>query len=405
MYSWSFGDQTTGSGAKVDHNYTAGVYNVQLTVFDNNGNGDVMTQTVTIGSVVTNIPPKALFIATVNGLKVDVVATGSVDSDGTIVSYAWNWGYSTADGSGFSSTHTYVNAGTYNLSLTVTDDKGATGNYWQNVVLAATPSNLPPTASFTWSANQLTATFNAANSKDSDGTIVSYAWNFGDGSIGTGVNPSYAYKAAGSYNVILTVTDNAGAQASSSPQQVTVQAPTVNQAPICSIGSCNVWYLQVNCNSLSTDDAGITNYLWEWADGLTDTGASLQSIQHNYATPNTYIVKLTVRDAGGLSSVCSRSVVTTTQTTQNNPPISQFGFYADSLKYSFWFSGWDSDGTVASYLWNFGNGQTSTSNAPIYTYPAAGKYTVTLTVTDNGGAKGVSSQLITVVNTPKNFHV
>jgi hypothetical protein len=56
-------------------------------------------------------------------------------------------------------------------------------------------------------------------------------------------------------------------------------------------------------------------------------------------------------------------------------------------------------------LWDFGNGQTSTSNAPTYTYPAAGKYTVTLTVTDNGGAKGVSSQVIDVINTPKNFHV
>lgn len=83
------------------------------------------------------------------------------------------------------------------------------------------PANQPPVASFTFTTNELTASFNASGSSDPDGTIVSYAWTFGDGSTGTGVTTSRTYTAAGTYNVTLTVTDNSGATASQT-QSVTV---------------------------------------------------------------------------------------------------------------------------------------------------------------------------------------
>lgn len=86
------------------------------------------------------------------------------------------------------------------------------------------PANNPPVASFTYTTNDLTASFNASGSTDSDGSIVSYAWNFGDGTTGSGVTTSRAYAAAGTYNVTLTVTDNAGATGTQS-KSVTVTAP------------------------------------------------------------------------------------------------------------------------------------------------------------------------------------
>ncbi|MEM2129752.1 MAG: PKD domain-containing protein, partial [Candidatus Bathyarchaeia archaeon] len=91
------------------------------------------------------------------------------------------------------------------------------------------PLNIVPTAAFTWTANGLTVTFDASGSSDPDGSIVSYAWDFGDGTFGTGVNPTRAYAAAGTYTVRLTVTDNGGATDS---EEKPVTVTLANQAPV-----------------------------------------------------------------------------------------------------------------------------------------------------------------------------
>ncbi|WP_305885110.1 pre-peptidase C-terminal domain-containing protein [Pleionea sp. CnH1-48] len=88
-------------------------------------------------------------------------------------------------------------------------------------------TNNPPSASFTDSCTDLACSFDGSGSTDSDGTIASYAWNFGDGSTGTGANASHTYSAAGTYTVSLTVTDNQGATNSTS-KSITVTAPGGN---------------------------------------------------------------------------------------------------------------------------------------------------------------------------------
>jgi subtilisin family serine protease len=83
------------------------------------------------------------------------------------------------------------------------------------------PPNIPPTASFTYSCNELACDFDASGSSDSDGTIEGYLWDFGDGNGGSGITATHTYSAAGSYSVSLTVTDDDGAQ-DSDTQNVTV---------------------------------------------------------------------------------------------------------------------------------------------------------------------------------------
>ena len=110
------------------------------------------------------------------------------------------------------------------MTLTVTDNDGAHRRVSHDVTVAA-PPNAKPTAAFTSTTTNLTAAFDGSGSTDSDGTIASYAWDFGDGATGSrGKPPNHTYAAAGTYTVKLTVTDNDGATDAVS-HDVTVTAP------------------------------------------------------------------------------------------------------------------------------------------------------------------------------------
>lgn len=87
------------------------------------------------------------------------------------------------------------------------------------------PPNVAPTADFTWSCTDLTCTFDGSGSSDSDGTIVGYSWNFGDGGTASGIVASHSYASAGTRTVTLTVTDNAGATGSTARSVTTVAPP------------------------------------------------------------------------------------------------------------------------------------------------------------------------------------
>jgi PKD repeat protein len=132
----------------------------------------------------------------------------STDGDGTITGSAWNFGDG-ATANTANASHSYAAAGTYNVSLTVTDNGGATNTITKAIVVSG-PGNVAPTAAFTQSCNQLSCTF-TNTSTDSDGTVNGFAWNFGDGGTANTANPAHAFAAAGTYTVTLTVTDDDGA--------------------------------------------------------------------------------------------------------------------------------------------------------------------------------------------------
>jgi chitodextrinase len=137
-------------------------------------------------------------------------------------------------------------------------------------------------------------------------------------------------------------------------------------------------------------------FAWAFGDGNTGTGAD---VSHAYTAGGTYTVTLTVAEAGGSSQVADTEVVVVRA---NAAPSAAFTFTpakpveGESVTFSPTVS--DPDGDTTTLAWNLGDGTTSSEAAPVHAYAAAGDYPVTLTATDAHGAKGFSSQTVTVAD-------
>ncbi len=230
--------------------------------------------------------------------------------------------------------------------------------------------------------------FDASNSSDSDGTLVGYAWDFGDGSTGTGVKVSHTYAATGTYSVTLIVTDDAGDSATETAQ-VTIgagnQPPTADaKGPYMTVAGKAV---EFDGSGSSDSDGSIVSYDWSFGDGATGSGVKPT---HTYTSKGTYNVTLTVTDDGNAvdSVATSVSVDPANQAPTADPAGPYIATAGEKLVFDATGS-MDSDGSISTYAWDFGDGTTGSGANPSHTYSSAGTYNVTLKVTDNGGLSGM----------------
>lgn len=297
-YAWDFGDGQSATGATATHNYAAaGTYEVRLTVTDGPGLTSSATKSAT---PVQNQAPVAAFTAETTFLKATLDARGSSDPDGTIESYAWDFG-DQESGTGATPSHAYDRAGTYSITLTTTDDDGATNTVARQVTVVQAPNELPK-AAFAAETRNLDVTFDAGDSADPDGTVASYAWVFGDGATGSGEDAEHTYATAGTFPVRLTVTDNRGGT-DTVTHDVTV---TVNQGPTAEFASEVVDQIVSFDAGDSTDpDGSVESYAWNFGDGTGGTG---KTTEHPYAAPGSYTVTLTVTDDDGATDSVTHPV-------------------------------------------------------------------------------------------------
>jgi PKD repeat protein len=253
------------------------------------------------------------------------------------------------------------------------------------------PANVAPTASFTFSCAGLTCAVDAGASSDSDGTIVGYSWTFGDGAVASGVTAAHAYASAGTYDVTLTVTDSGGATGAAT-KSVTLNPPNVPPTAGFTFG-CTGLACSFNGAASADSDGAIASYSWAFGDGATASGATAT---HTYGHSGTYSASLTVTDDRGASTTVSKEVAVT-----NLAPTAAFTVTCSSLHCTLDASrSADTDGTIETYGWNFGDGTaaTVTTTSTTHAYPKAGNYTVTLTVTDNDGASASTPQRINPIS-------
>lgn len=293
-YAWDFGDGSNSTAAHPTHRYTAaGTYTVLLTVKDSRGATHTTTKSVSV--LGPNQAPVASFTHTVDGLDVSFTST-STDPDGTIASYAWDFGDGTTS-TQQNPTHTFADGSVRTVTLTVTDDRGAT-----NTSTASVDPDAMPTVDFTFTSNAKRAAF--SSHANDDGGIVSYVWDFGDGSSSLQPNPIHDYADFGTYAVTLTVVDNSGNSVSAT-HNVTVE-PTPNQAPtaafVYTIDGTTVSFDA----SASTDPEGpISSYEWNFGDGVVAAG---KTTGHTYGAGGDYTVTLKVTDADGAVDEQTRQV-------------------------------------------------------------------------------------------------
>jgi PKD repeat protein len=408
-YSWNFGDGSpvddTGATPTATHTYTTrGPYTVSLTVTNDAGQTATFQKAITVDDppTVSISPTRAV---TTPGSTVSFNGTANApDSGGSITNYSWNFGDgSPVDNTGTTPTasHLFANAGTYTVTLTVTDDLGVS-----TAATATVTVDSSPTAAFSASATSTapaspggTVSFNGSGSSDPVGTITDYSWNFGDGSpvddTGATSTATHTYATRGNYTATLTVTNDAG-QTSTTQQTVTVDDPptaSVTPSATVSVPSSPVSF---SSTAASPDPTGsIANYSWNFGDGTTLSGATDTNPSHTYTSPGVYTVTLTVTDDLGVSTSASSTttvdaVPTATFTASANPVTagSTDGFNAGGSS--------DSYGTITSYSWNFGDGVTATGVTPSHAYASPGTYTVSLTVTNDAGQSATQTGTITV---------
>src|SRR6185369_7072903 len=407
-YRFDFGDGTSAgpqSSSVANHTYAAGSWTARVTVTDNQGATATASASVTASPPANQAPVARLTASLSSGtapLAVRLDASASSDADGSVVSYRFEFGDGTSVGPQSSSVanHTYA-AGSWTARVTVTDNQGATATASASVTVSSPPANQAPVARLTASPSSGTAPLavrlDASASSDADGSIVSYRFEFGDG---TSVGPqsssvaNHTY-AAGSWTARVTVTDNQGATATASAS-VTVSSPPANQAPVArltaspSSGTAPL-AVRLDASASSDADGSIVSYRFDFGDGTSAGPQSSSVANHTYAA-GSWTARVTVTDNQGAAATASASV-TVSSTPGNQAPVARLtaspssGTAPLAVRLDASASS-DADGSVVSYRFEFGDGTSvgpQSSSVANHTY-AAGSWTARVTVTDNQGA-------------------
>ncbi len=243
-YKWTFPGGGTAFGSSVTTTFTtAGTKTVTVEVTDAEGNvgTDTVDVVVTAGGQQPPVIVEAAADVTSGDAPLEVwfhAVANDPDGPESALIYRWDFG----DGGsalGDEAEHTYEEGGTYTATLTVTDQAGQTATRTFTITVEDGAGNEPPTvdaAALPSSGPAPLQVLFTAQGSDPDGDVVTYAWNFGDGSSGTGRRARHTYTANGTYTATVTAKDSAGNTATDTVQ-IVVGNPAGNQAPTVQIAA------------------------------------------------------------------------------------------------------------------------------------------------------------------------
>ena len=362
--SWDFGDGSSGIGTQVTHTYPGpGTYMACMIERDSNS-----TVLCTYCNAVTipGIPPASC------GFSVIPDSSGfsfsfSGGSSSSIALVNWTFGDNTT-ATGLNVLHTYNAPGQYQVCMTILDTNGIACTSCQYVT-AGNPSG---GCAITYMRDSVNTNIFYFGLITATGTTIS--WDFGDGSVGTGVSVTHAYTTTGTFIVCVTEADVFGTILCTSC--ITV---VIGNAP-----GCQAYFMSTNLGltgyfiDLSTFNSTAT-YSWDFGDQSTSTQ---QFPQHTYAVPGIYNVCLTVTGGGCTSTYCSSLQVDTLF----NTPLFCSAYFVILQLAPFQVTVVNlSSGVNLNFNWDFGDGTTSNQPYPAHYYANTGSYNLCLTVSDTSG--------------------
>jgi gliding motility-associated-like protein len=392
-YTWNLGNGQTSNLPNPTNTYTSsGTYTITLSATSNQGCISTLTQTLGIFP-----PPVINFSANplcdINGTSFSPSTTTAITS-GSIVSYYWDFG---DGGTSILQTplHIYNAPGIYTVSYTGTSNH----NCVLSVVKVLTISPTPTVAFSTFSVNACTPNFTFVNTTTLSAGIPTYTWSFGGTNTTTATNVNYTFPAAGNYTVSLIgmsplgCTDTALAFISIFPFPiVTISAPAPCESAIFSGSSTAV-------------TGSVTSYNWNFGDppsGAANT-STLQNPTHQFPSVGTYTLSLQI-----VSNQNCSSTFTVALLVRPNPITTFNSFPPDACTPSYTFvnnSGFapnaPSGNVIVNSLWNFNGATTSSVNAPTYTFPGPGIYTVSLKSTTNYNCTATDIKTVSIYPYPQ----
>ena len=371
--------------------------------------------------VILNQPPTAEAgpNQTVNeGQVVRLNGSNSTDPDDGIASYHWvQIGEPSVDLSDpdakrptFIAPDVGSGGAALTFELTVLDYNEKQGK--DTCVVNVTWQNEPPQANAGKDQNVIegdVVTLDGSFSLDIDDGIVSYLWTQIGVPTVTLINPTSSRPRftapnvgidGASFTFNLLVTDAGGLQNTDS---CIVNISQQNKPPTAAV---HPDYMETTEGTLvtldgsaSTDsDDGIASYLWSQVEGDPVSLSDPTTAVTTFIAPKTdqngknIKLKLTVKDHGGLQGTADSSIYVRQNELSNTPPVADFSYISRRTRVSFIDQSTDSNGSIVSWFWDFGDGKTSTSKNPTHSYSGYGTYTVSLTVTDDDGTRSSQSK-------------
>lgn len=232
-------------------------------------------------------------------------------------------------------------------------------------------------------------TFDASGSYDPDNGILSYFWDFGDGTTSSEPVVTHEYKKGGVYTVRLRVKNASGLECDSASSSREVKVSTPPQADFTAPQIvCAGNAVSFDAGKTTDDTPGTLTYEWDFGDG---TGGEGRTVSKTYSKGGQYTVRLYVDDNSG--SPCSKGTMSR-NITVNSPPVANAGSdvnmcFTARQEMKLEFNGsrsYDPDGDGLFYEWDFGDGGTASGAVVSHTFRKFGEFTVNLTVNDGRGS-------------------
>lgn len=332
--------------------------------------------------------PNADFNANITSGCAPLLAQFNDLSTGNIV--AWSWDLSVSTATVQNPAAAYTMGGTYTICLTVTDANGATDTECKTAYINvfSNPS-VDFTASNTVGCTPLAVQFQDMTTQGST-SLTDWEWNFGDGNTSTLQNPSHTYTTSGNYNISLTVTDANGCERTFTRNSYI----SVGGTPTASFTTTDTF----NCaapftttfNSTTPSTGNPLSYNWNFGDLTTST---LQNPTHTYSDTGQYDVQLIVFET---NSGCADTIIKNNHITINSPLDFTYSASQGCGNTTIAFVDVSPDAT-ANWLWDFGDGNTSTLQNPSHTYTTTGCFTVTFTADVDGCTSTVISDTCIII--------